>query len=62
MSFVLAVIAFAVTIALSGLVMLANGMSDAPGSNEPVWPILAGGMLLTVLLASLHWWGPQLSW
>jgi hypothetical protein len=56
MGLILAEIVAVVTLFLSLLTVLANGMSDAPGSpGISVWPTLIGGLSLAALLAVTHY-------
>lgn len=56
MSFILAGIVVVVTIAWTGFLLLANGMSDAPSQEGfSIWPSLIIGFGLAGLLVASHW-------
>ena len=56
MALVLAVVVFVVTLVVCGLIMFADGLSDAPSvQGTPVWPAFITGTTISVLLGLSHW-------
>ncbi len=61
MALILAAIVFIATVALSAVIVFADGMSDSPGTSISPWPTLIGGSLIAVGLAASHWL-PHIGW
>lgn len=62
-AFIIAGFVFVGTVALSGLMLFAAGMSDAPSESadkSPLWTFIIG-TVLAALIAASHWL-PALSW
>lgn len=59
MAFILAGLVFVVTIAISGLMLFASGMSDSPSASaemggQIMW-VFIGGTAISALIAASHW-------
>lgn len=62
MAFIVAGIVFLCTLALCGLELWANAMSDAPSvQGEPIAPTFWAGTIIAALIAATHF-APHLDW
>lgn len=60
LAFILAGVTFLVTLGILFFIALANGMSDSPSMQIPLWPTAVIGFGITGLLVWSHWW--HISW
>lgn len=62
-AFILAGIVAVGTLALSALLLFANGMAAAPSASNAiaVGPVFWGGTILAALIAASHWL-PHIGW
>lgn len=61
MAFYVAGFIVALSLGLGLVGLLADGMSDTPGQNSGVAPIVIGGLIVAALVAGSHWL-PQIGW
>lgn len=61
-AFILGTLVLVATVCVTALIVMGDEMSDNPSVDMNPWPLLIGGVALTVLIYASHWAAPHIGW